>query len=127
MKQNIVPDAIRNGDLIRVDVRNGLSGLTAVEYTARHYGDVYVQGDVADFSFYLLDRPKPPVEPYWGMVVGDPSDCVCRAVYCPGHAKDKYGWLTYSGLHEDNNWNSTEWIEEKLAEGWVVIEKPEGV
>lgn len=126
MKQKIDPKDIRKGDKIRVEGGEETDDFTAMEYVAQHdehsltsYWNTYkLEG------YYLLERPEPPFEPYWGMVIGDPDHYDLRAVYIPGSPEDFLPWLGDFG--DAGRWSDT-WAKQRLAEGWVVIEKPEGV
>lgn len=131
MKQKIDPKDILKGDLIRVEydeesyprVRKD----RATEHRAIKDGDTfrghrYPTGVV----YYLLERPEPPFEPYWGMVIGDPHISIDRAVYLPWGSTDRTPWMR-ADYDSRGRWVSNEWVKQKLAEGWVVIEKPEGV
>lgn len=122
----IKPEDIRKGDLIRIEVgppRN----YRAIEFQAtqdrdRHWFEE--DGGV----FYLLNRPGPPFEPYWGMVITGNPLSGHRAIYSPSYEYDSTPWVStsYEGVRdEDWDWCSNEWAEQKLAEGWTILEKPE--
>ena len=120
MKTPIKPEDIRKGDLIRFEYTPPIGILVAEEYIApkNEYGSGY------SASYYLLERPEPPFEPYWGMVIGHPTKFGVRAVYLPNQKGDQTPWLV-SG--DESSWQTDGWAKQKLAEGWVIIEKPEGV
>lgn len=111
---------IREGDLIREERReDGSCSFLAIEYRASHRGDVISNAS----THYLLERPKPAFEPHWGMTIADPADSGNMAV-CTGVSDDAIDgkfidWLT------PNGWEAKSWAEQKLAEGWVVVENPE--
>lgn len=115
MKQKIDPKDIRKGDLIRAEY--GGKG-EATEY--RSTGDGLPWNTAS--THYLLERPEPPFEPHWGMVIGDPHIPSLRGAYLPQNHGDHLPWLTI-----DDGWAKDGWAKKKLAEGWVVIEKPGGV
>lgn len=119
MKQKIDPKDIRKGDLVRYESEDTRYRTQAVEYKAVCDRDAH-RNDSG--SHYLLERPEPPFEPYWGMVIGDKNDNSQRAVYLPS-GEDVYPWLTSGGI----SWLGDDWAKRKLAEGWVVIEKPGAV
>lgn len=121
MQTPIEPEDIREGDLIRWEISSlELSTMRAVEYIAQEHQSIYHdQG-----QHYLLDRPEPPFEPYWGMVIGFPTEFGKRAVYLPNRKGDQTPWIV-SGY--ESTWQTDEWAKQKLAGGWEVIEKPEGV
>lgn len=126
MKQPIDPSEILEGDLIRIEGIPGTRKGSATEYRAHKDGDTFT-GDryLMGTEYYLLDRPEPPFEPYWGSVIGHPSDATLRAVYVPANEEDYFPWCT---LDEGTGfWNTDSWAERKLAAGWVVIDPPEGV
>lgn len=121
MKQQINVEDIKKGDLIQEERPKEFGAIfSAVEFTAGSDGEHFFEED--DTTHYLLDRPEPPFEPYWGMVIGDPHLCNRRAVYLPDAETDNWPWLTY-----ESGWVTDEWVKKKLAGVWVVIEKPEGV
>lgn len=121
MKTPIEVIDIRKGDLIRFENNpNSESTRKATEYIAPE--DKW--GWTSMGKHYLLDRPVPPFEPHWGMVIGHPIDFGQRAVYMPHRVNDEDSWLNSEG---DDFWMDDDWAKQKLAEGWVVIEKPEGV
>lgn len=118
MKKTIDIEDIRQGDLIRwegSDIPDGFA--RAVEYRASKNGATWANVG----TYYLLERPESLFEPHWGMVIGAPGEPSFRAAYLPGFAMDNYPWLAEGG------WESDAWAKGRLAEGWVVIEKPEGV
>lgn len=135
MKQKINPKDIRKGDLIRVEYlmqvshQPGTPRDVAYEYVAG--GDLDPHDSTVFADFYLLERPEPPFEPYWGMVIGEPhehhNDGGVKAVYVP--TGDGQNWFSHpepegkKGIYYFDD----DWAKRKLAEGWVVIEKPGGV
>ena len=126
-KQKIDPKDIRKGDLIRCEYEYPLSGTRAKEYEAQKDG--HASGYIA--TYYLLERPEPPFEPYWGVVIGEPhehhNDGGVKAVYVP--TGDGQNWFSHpeSGGKDCIYYFDDDWAKRKLASGWVVIEKPEGV
>lgn len=126
MKTSIDVKDIRKGDLIRVEYGYRMYKCAAIEYVAEC--DNEYANPSAGF-YYLLERPEPPFEPYWGMVIGHPVNTVKRAVYIPGYEGEFSGWFTNadSKTLQVRSWQTNDWVKQKLAEGWVVIEKPEGV
>lgn len=120
MKQPIKPEDIQRGDLIRYEYANEYDEA----YEIRAGGQNLDPGPGT--KLFLLDRPVPPFEPYWGMVIVNPQNEE-RAVYVPDGKYDHSPWLaTVDGLFNDDA-ETDSWAKQKLAEGWVVIEKPEGV
>lgn len=65
--QKIEVKDIRKGDLIRCEYPQPLGMTVAEEYIAQK--DEHKSAYAA--RYYLLNRPEPPFEPYWGMVIGD--------------------------------------------------------
>lgn len=121
MKQKIDPKDIRKGDLIRVERRNALDKFSALEYEAQAAGDVYSEG----YPHYLLERPEPPFDPYWGMVIRE-EGTANMAYYLPEEeGRPGTEWILETSNYVEYEDNA--WAKRKLAEGWVVIEKPEGV
>lgn len=125
MKTPIEIKDIRKGDLIRVEYDYGTYRCAAIEYIA--FCDNEYADPRAGF-YYLLDRPVPPFEPHWGMVIGSLDEWTGRAVYLPDYKGDTVAWLT----DEDSalrvgSWQTDDWAKKKLAEGWGVIEGPESV
>lgn len=124
MKTPIEVKDIRKGDLIRFESEVSYSQLRNMEYTARRTGDGLEHYLNIPGNYYLLERPEPPFEPYWGMVIGNPVDVTSRAVYIPENTKKSHlGWM----ISDKNIYMGNEWAKQKLAQGWAVIEKPEGV
>lgn len=132
MKQKIDPKDIRKGDLIRVEGGEG-DDFTALEYRA-----AYAAHDLPSTwktyrvsGYYLLERPEPPFEPYCGMVIGEPHDFPddggVKAVYVP--TGDGLNWFSHPepGGKKGIYYFDDDWAKQKLAEGWVVIEKPESL
>ena len=117
---------IRKGDKIRYDYNN-TRGSLAHEYIAASDGERCGMTG----QHYLLERPEPPFEPYWGMVIGEPhehhNDGGVKAVYVP--TGDGQNWFSHPELggKEGIYYFDDDWAKRKLASGWVVIEKPEGV
>lgn len=118
MKTPIEARDIRQGDLIRNEAPSKLFTQRAFEYIAQHEGDT---GNLTGKGIlYLLERPQPPFEPYWGMVIADPNSNG-KAAYMPDWERDWNGWaVTYDGSYVED-YGPDEWAKQKLAEGWVVI------
>lgn len=124
MKQKIDLKDIRKGDLIRWEGEND----SANEFRARMTGLYAIYNSLPGGVYYLLERPEPPFEPYWGMVIGEPhehhNDGGVKAVYVP--TGDGQNWFSHpepegkKGIYYFDD----DWAKRKLAEGWVVIEKP---
>lgn len=124
-KTPIKPEDIREGDLVRWErASKEWSPYQVVEYQAVSSGYPWTENPG---QHYLLDRPKPPFEPYWGMVIGNPNSIAERGVYSPNRGIDTLPWLVYNESEGQTEWQTNDWAKQKLAEGWVVIEKPEGV
>lgn len=126
MKQKIDPSEIRKGDKIRVEDLNE----NAWEFRAQEDGVMGLRTG-AGYT-YLLERPEPPFEPHWGMVIGEylgheDSGGGVKAVYVP--ANDGYNWFSHPepGGRKGIYYFEDSWAKQKLTEGWVVIEKPEDV
>ena len=130
-KTPIEPKDIRIGDKIRVEGVDVQDDFTALEYTAK-YDAHSLPGLWRSYEvkgYFLLDRPKPPFKPYWGMVIGEReahegNGAGLKAIYLP--AEDGQNWFAQPeperpGIYyfEDS------WAEQKIAEGWIVIEKPD--
>lgn len=111
-KQEIKVEDIRKGDLIRVEFPGAVT-IAAIEYNAAYDTDPNRWEPKGDY--YLLERK---FEPYWGMVIGLKIDPASRAVYIPNGKNDAQPWLS------DTGWECSEWAEEKLKNGWTVIEPP---
>lgn len=130
MKQKIDRKDIREGDLIREERKSAPRGAYhAVEYTA--LADTFTHASAVDADHYLLERREPPFEPHWGMVIGEPhehsDDGGVKAVYVP--TGDGHNWFSHPEPEgkEGIYYFDDIWAKQKLAEGWVVIEKPGGV
>lgn len=124
-KTPIKPEDIRPGDVIRWERETEPGTYYAVEYVA--YGEMQVwKGE--EGTHYLLDRPEPPFEPYWGMVIGEPHQNEdgggIKAVYVP--TGDDQNWFSHAepdglpGIY----YFTDKWAKEKLASGWVEIKEP---
>ena len=128
MKQKIDPKDIRKGDLIRFESGDTRYRTQAVEYKA--VCDMDTQRHESG-THYLLKRPEPPFEPYWGMTIKHPTEKNSYAMYFPDEweYREVTGepWVYTVNGEYINSFESNEWAKRKLAEGWVVIEKPEGV
>lgn len=128
-KQKIDPKDIRKGDLIRWERDSpGEYDQRAVEYLSACDGTHWSYNPG---QHYLLDRPEPPFEPYWGMVIGEPHEHNnyggVKAVYVPtGDGQNWFSHLELGGMKGLYSFDDG-WAKRKLASGWVVIEKPEGV
>ena len=129
MKQKIDPKDVRKGDLIRWEKESPTEyGTNAVEYRSEYAGTPWSYNPG---QHYLLERPEPPFEPYWGVVIGEPhelhNDGGVKAVYVP--TGDGQNWFSHPepGGKEGIYYFDDDWAKRKLASGWVVIEKPEGV
>lgn len=127
MKQKIDPKDILKGDKIRVEGGEVADDFTAMEYVAQHdehslpsYWSTYnVTG------YYLLERPEPPFEPYWGMVIRE-EGTANMAYYLPEEeGRPGAEWILETRNYM--NYQDNAWAKKMLSEGWVVIEKPEGV
>lgn len=122
-KTPIKPEDIREGDLIREERNKGI-GVTylAVEYRAVTKGAASEEG----INFYLLERPEPPFDPYWGMVIHNPDIKHHRAVYSPATNIDYNPWIAVADSDdpESAGWRENNWAKQKLAEGWKILEKP---
>ena len=126
----IKPEYIRKGDKIRVEGGDPEhDNFTALEYTASYdkHSLPFHWGTYNAAGYYLLNRPAPPLEPYWGMVIVSPNWDFERAIYSPSERHDEDPWVAVSEDHVDHEWGwrSNEWAKQKLAEGWKVLEKPE--
>lgn len=119
MKQPIDPKDVRKGDLIRQE--NVMYGYEALEYRADSDGYARFRG--ADT--YLLDRPEPPFEPYWGMVIQNPNNRKERAIYLPDSPSDQTPWLVNRGDNYTSSYVDTDWARARIAEGWVIVSKQE--
>ena len=111
-KQEIKIEAIRKGDLIRVEFPGAVT-IAAIEYNAVYDTDPNRWEPKGDC--YLLERK---FEPQWGTVIGVNSYQGARGVYLPGDVNDPNPWLTSYG------WQDSKWAEDKLKDGWEVIEPP---
>ena len=127
----IKPEDIRKGDKVRVEGGDPEhDNFTALEYTAsydKHSLPFYWRTYNAA-GYYLLNRPAPPLEPYWGLVITGNPLSGHRAIYSPSYEYDSAPWVStsYEGVRdEDWDWCSNEWAKQKLAEGWTILEKPE--
>lgn len=115
MKQKIDPKDIRKGDLIRAEY--GRVG-EAVEYRASGNG---TRWDAVS-THYLLERPEPPFKPLDGMhIQRNEDESYYSAVRIDGE------WLAMDPDDRDRHWFGDIWAKQKLAEGWVIIDKQEGV
>ena len=116
MKKIDVGD-IRKGDKIRYDYNN-TRGSLAHEYIAASDGERCGMTG----QHYLLERPEPPFEPKDGMhIQHEENDPYYSGVRINGW------WLALDKEERSRHWFNDTWAKEKLASGWVVIEKPEGV
>lgn len=122
MKQPIKPEDIKPGDILRWERETGPGSAYAVEYVA---SDDLLGWSPDEGAYYLLDRPVPPFEPYWGMVIANPHNSE-QAIYIPGDQYDTYSWGYTPDKEYLEEWVSDDWAKKKLAEGWVVIAPPQG-
>lgn len=111
-KQEIKVEDIRKGDLIRVESPGAVT-IAAIEYNAAYDTDPNRWEPKGDY--YLLERK---FEPHWGTVIGLEGAPGSRAVYLPTDSADGTPWLTPHG------WQDSVWAEDKLKNGWTVIEPP---
>lgn len=123
MKQPIKPEDIKPGDVLRWERETGPGSAYAVEYVA---SDDLLAWSPDEGAYYLLDRPVPPLEPYWGMMIANPHTAE-KAIYLRDSDEDSYPWVTTEDGSDTDDWETTDWALARLAEGWVIIEKPEGV
>lgn len=126
MKQKIDPEDILEGDLIRIEEIPGIRKDRAAEYRALEDGDTFGVGpSLAGAVHYLLERPEPPFEPYWGMVIRE-EGTANMAYYLPEEeGRPGTEWILETSNYVE--YEDNDWAKKKLAEGWVIIEKPEGV
>lgn len=126
-KTPINPEDIQPNDLIRIEYPEGYQyeRRSATEYRAERFGER--KWTSPGCKHFLLERPEPPFEPYWGMVIGKPNSIADRGVYLPSRKWDAIPWLAYNGEEDQTEWTENSWARARLAEGWVVIEKPEDV
>lgn len=120
MKKRIEPSEIKPGDVIRWEATDpDECEMYALEYRA---GNGNNKGSARAGTHYLLERPEPPFEPKDGMhIQRDKGDSYYSAVRIDGE------WLALDPDQRHRHWFGDDWAKEKLAEGWVIIEKPEGV
>lgn len=115
MKTPIAVEDIRTGDLIRGEAdKPNQYDFTAMEYVA-DYDEHSLPERYRVTRHYLLERPEPPFEPYWGMVLGSPLSLQDKAAFLPEHPGDNIPWMSSDG------WHSIKWAKQKLAEGWIEI------
>lgn len=122
-KTPITPEDIRKGDLIRCEsIHRERYDFTAMEYKA-DYDKHELPARYGALRYYLLERPEPLFEPYWGMRIQDPLG-IASALYVPGPSDEgRHTWAaTLDGWHLVD-FEDDEWAKKKLAEGWIEIKE----
>lgn len=111
MKQEIKPEDIRKGDLIRWEREE-----QAHEWRAHHDGDLY---DRHSGRHFLLNRPAPPFTPKDGMIISGSEDGYFSAVRINGE------WLGYDPDDLERHWFPDFWAEKKMENGWWIYSPDE--
>lgn len=114
MKREIKFGDIREGDLVRWESSKGEN---AAEWrVGAREKDVYPLSG----TYYLLDRPRPKLEPRWGMMIQNPDNPGQSMIFLPHSHNDNKPWAR-SAEHLFLHCTGSTEAADLLAGGWEIV------